>query len=48
MAELKTRAVERVAHGDPWDQRQYEMYPPALKSPYAERRSAFGRRSSSP
>src|SRR5262245_56646655 len=43
LAELKTRAVEHVSHGDPWDQRQYEMYPPALKSPYGERRSAFGR-----
>ena len=43
LAELKTRAVERVSHGDPWDERQYEMYPPALKSPYGERRSAFGR-----
>jgi hypothetical protein len=32
-----------VAHGDPWDERQYEMYPPALKSPYGERRSAFGK-----
>src|SRR5438105_11582146 len=29
LAELKTHAVERVAHGDPWDERQYEMYPPA-------------------
>jgi nitroreductase len=43
LAELKTRAVERVAHGEPWDERQYEMYPAALKSPYAERRSAFGK-----
>jgi nitroreductase len=43
LAELKTRAVERVCHGDPWDERQYEMYPPALKSPYRERRSAFGK-----
>src|SRR5215468_2049868 len=43
LAELKTLAVERVAHGDPWDERQYEMYPPALKSPYGERRSAFGK-----
>ena len=43
LAELKTCAVERVAHGDPWDERQYEMYPPALKSPYGERRSAFGK-----
>ncbi|MCV7394753.1 nitroreductase [Mycobacterium paraseoulense] len=41
--ELKTRAVERVAHGDPWDEREYQMYPPALKSPYDERRSAFGK-----
>jgi nitroreductase len=43
LAELKTRAVERVCHGDPWDERQYEMYPRALKSPYGERRSAFGK-----
>jgi nitroreductase len=32
-----------VSHGDPWDERQYQMYPPVLKSPYGERRSAFGR-----
>jgi nitroreductase len=38
LAELKTRAVERVAHGDPWDTREYEMYPPTMKSPYGERR----------
>jgi hypothetical protein len=25
LAELKTRAVERVSHGDPWDEREYEM-----------------------
>src|SRR5262245_32557995 len=37
LAELKTHAVERVAHGEPWDERQYEMYPRALKSPYGER-----------
>src|SRR4030095_3529863 len=43
LAELKKRAVERVAAGDPWDEREYEMYPPALKSPYRERRSAFGK-----
>ncbi|MER6032062.1 nitroreductase family protein [Streptomyces sp. NPDC001851] len=42
LAELKRRAGERVAAGDPWDEREYEMYPPALKSPYHERRSAFG------
>ncbi|MFB7715773.1 nitroreductase [Streptomyces sp. NPDC056105] len=42
LAELKRRAGERVAAGDPWDEREYEMYPAALKSPYHERRSAFG------
>ena len=42
LAELKKLAGERVAAGDPWDEREYEMYPPALKSPYRERRSAFG------
>src|SRR5215467_4533971 len=43
LAELKTRAVERVSHGDHWDEREYEMYPRTLKSPYGERRSAFGK-----
>jgi nitroreductase len=43
LAQLKKLATERVAAGDPWDEREYEMYPPAMKSPYAERRSAFGR-----
>jgi nitroreductase len=43
LAELKKRAGERVAAGDPWDEREYEMYPAALKSPYRERRSAFGK-----
>ncbi|MDA4108425.1 nitroreductase [Mycolicibacterium holsaticum] len=43
LAQLKKLAVERVAAGDPWDERQYEMYPPKPKSPYAERRSAFGK-----
>lgn len=28
--------------GDPWDEPEYEQYPPTLKSPYRERRSAFG------
>jgi nitroreductase len=28
LAELKTRAVEHVSHGDPWDERQFQMYPP--------------------
>ncbi|WP_440073478.1 nitroreductase [Streptosporangium sp. OZ121] len=42
LAELKERVGERVAAGTPWDEREYEMYPSALKSPYRERRSAFG------
>jgi nitroreductase len=42
LARLKKVAVERVAAGDPWDEREFEMYPSALKSPYGERRSAFG------
>jgi nitroreductase len=42
LAELKKRAGERIATGDPWDEPEYEQYPPALKSPYRERRSAFG------
>src|ERR1700761_2268473 len=40
---LKKLAVERVAAGDPWDEREYVMYPPDLKSPYAERRNQFGK-----
>ncbi|PZG22022.1 nitroreductase family protein [Nonomuraea aridisoli] len=43
LAELKKRALQRVASGDAWDEREYEMYPADLKSPYRERRSAFGR-----
>ena len=43
LAELKKRAGERVAAGDPWDEREYEMYPRALRSPYRERREAFGK-----
>ena len=42
LAELKKRAGERVAARGPWDEREYEMYPSALESPYRERRSAFG------
>ncbi|MFF4748297.1 nitroreductase [Streptomyces sp. NPDC002514] len=42
LAEIKKRTGERLASGDPWDEPEYEMYPPALKSPYRERRSAFG------
>lgn len=42
LAELKRAAVERVGAGLPWDEREYEMYPTAMISPYRERRSAFG------
>ncbi len=38
LAELKKRVAERVTTGDDGDDREYEMYPPALKSPYRERR----------
>ncbi|WP_440556252.1 nitroreductase [Streptomyces sp. SCPE 10] len=40
LAELKKRAAERAAAGDPGDEREYRMYPPEAKPPYAERRSA--------
>ncbi|MFB9246937.1 nitroreductase [Sphaerisporangium melleum] len=43
LAELKKRAIERAASSDPSDERQFEIYPPALKSPYIDRRLAFGR-----
>ncbi|MEV5896488.1 nitroreductase [Nonomuraea fuscirosea] len=43
LAEIKRRAGARLAAGEPWDEREYEMYPAALKSPYQERRAAFGR-----
>jgi nitroreductase len=43
LVQLKHLAVHRVGAGDPWDEREFVMYPPALKSPYAERRSAFGK-----
>ena len=43
LAELKKLSVERVAAGDAWDEPEFEMYPPELKSPYAERRAAFGK-----
>ena len=42
LAELKELAGGRVSAHDPWDEREYEMYPSTLKSPYHERRSAFG------
>jgi nitroreductase len=40
LAELKTRTAERVAAGDPGDEREFEMYPPDLASPYRERQQA--------
>lgn len=43
LAELKKLAVERVTSGDPWDEREFEIYPPTLNRPYAERRAAFGK-----
>lgn len=43
LEQLKKVAVERVAAGDPWDEREFEMYPPELAAPYSERRSRFGR-----
>jgi nitroreductase len=43
LAQLKKLAVERVGDGDPWDEREYQMYPAALKSPYGERRSTFAK-----
>lgn len=42
LAELKKRTGERLAAGDSWDEPEYEQYPPEMKSPYRERRSAFG------
>ena len=43
LVQLKMLAVERVGAGDPWDEREFEMYPPELKSPYRERRAAFAK-----
>ncbi|MFC5804481.1 nitroreductase family protein [Streptomyces formicae] len=42
LADLRKRVGERVAACDPWDEPEYEQYPPALRSPYRDRRSAFG------
>ena len=43
LAQLKKLATERVAAVDDWDEREYVMYPAAMRSPYGERRSAFGK-----
>lgn len=40
LAELKRRAAKRVAAGDGGDMREFEMYPPNLKSPYRDRQIA--------
>lgn len=40
LTELKQRTAERVSKGDPGDEREFEMYPVNLKSPYRERQSA--------
>lgn len=42
LAELKKRTGERIAANDTWDEPEYQQYPPELKSPYQERRHAFG------
>ena len=42
LVKLKELTAARLAAQDPWDPSQYEMYPPKLKSPYKERRYAFG------
>jgi nitroreductase len=42
LTDLKQRAMARVAAGDSGDEREFEMYPAHLKSPYAERRAAAG------
>ena len=41
LVEIRKLAGERVAAGDKWDEREYEMYPGALKSPYREHKAAF-------
>jgi nitroreductase len=40
LAELKKRTAERVAAGDPGDEKEFEIEPPGLGSPYRERRFA--------
>jgi nitroreductase len=40
LGELKKRTAERLAVGDRGDEREFEMYPSELKSPYHERRAA--------
>ncbi|TQM11390.1 nitroreductase [Pseudonocardia kunmingensis] len=42
LAVLKKLMVERVESGDGGDEREYAIYPPALTSPYRERRFRSG------
>ncbi|MFJ6070936.1 nitroreductase [Streptomyces sp. NPDC093065] len=42
LSDLKKQVRERIATGEPWDEPEYVQYPAELKSPYRERRSAFG------
>src|SRR5262249_10118629 len=42
LAEIRKLAGARVAAGDRWDERENEMYPAHLKSPYSDRKSAVG------
>ncbi|MBB5168217.1 nitroreductase [Mycobacterium sp. AZCC_0083] len=43
LTQLKKVATARVESKDLWDEREYVMYPDDMKSPYSDRRSAFGR-----
>jgi nitroreductase len=40
LAALKRRVRERLARGDSGDEREFEMYPQTLKSPYCQRQRA--------
>ncbi|MFI5909960.1 nitroreductase [Dactylosporangium sp. NPDC051541] len=40
LADLKRRATARALAGDPGDEREYPMYPPALHPPYSDRFTA--------
>lgn len=43
LAQLKKMATERVTSGEPWDEREFVMYPDDMRSPYGDRRAAFGK-----
>ncbi|HEY3869875.1 MAG TPA: nitroreductase [Actinocrinis sp.] len=42
LAELKQRASERFAAGDPGEEQEFDFYPPDLKPPYLERKFQAG------